>query len=1255
MNTQFKVYFREIIEDVASILYKLNICSDKKEINAMALNIVEVEVLFSMVDFINKDFINEMTKMNNQNEETQKPLVGKLSDIRNLLYLNRLPHWNYLSFKGKVCNARLYKWFLQYSSNSVLIDRVHNYFDISKQVKLASNNMISFVPLITNEKYIDRMNTEVKENILNLSLFTNNGCELDIFENYLVQENISCPLNRLEIYKVMITKKLNPEPIFAKNEIKKIKRVVFDKKEDDTPIKRRNRKESNTKDNNFSHKEFKVKTSVGEFFINEEFRSTIADNYKYVIEKLESIQCVEKRDKVTINVTLDELRNAAKILDNKLGESRFTDVLNTMDFIDPKTQSRRTTLTFDGLCNMIGMVNTGKTTFMVISAVALIKKGYKVGLVLRDNDDAFQQYKALLSDVDGILPVPILGQSSKKTQAGKVLTQNIENSKDLEEANIFKDTLYEFVTYTCPLKASLIDYPDDNKDVFSSLNDREDLLCNSFYCNDEKITCPFVYNCDSVLSNERILDGNVFLTNSYSFAQTSINKYFVEGERRISEFLYDSCDLVLFDESDIVQFIDDSSFVSNSSVYNDDRNPSIIENIDSYFQSSQGNAMFYAQSIDLLNGLSVTRMNAFNILKMLTSNMVPSTISKSPINSKSIYGFLSWLLVREVDCIKTIAKSTVNLNLKDVKDFSDENFDMNNDNYKLLVTEFKNIANYIYSEYKKEFIGNTTPLFDSLSLYSKDTYGMFSFYLNLTTNQPSKSRIILEAECLKYIFDTKLCNDSVVEIIKENQNIKNMVLDILSFALILNRLECDLMQIMNNAPLIQSTLYKISDSNIEDIPAIKGYIKDYKDVLSKCPLDMSIGLKYDKEQQTLSSVVWSNVGRELIYNYSDLWKYVRGDENSGVNIALLSGTSYMPSSPLYHIEKPVNYLIRTKKDKNIDIKFLFAPEKDENGQYIYNSGINKSTNGNGFTIYKNFAKAFCRPFKNNPTKLDFYLKEYTKPGRNRMLISVGTYEHALMLANYIYEIVEHIQDSNVKVACLIRDNETNTSDNLSLPNENRLKRQSIKDIENTPFNIVVVPQTALQRGINMVGYDITSEISSGKKVASFSCVLKTNRDYQIPNSNEYAVARVHHKLNKLLKEATEKMDISYDLDKFVKNSICSLNTLYDEYYTTKYFADLSEEEREMIIADLCVEDFQFIGRIIRGDSDACVIMADASFFRAYTKDGSIDTEKTSTIVAIKWLMERLKEKDAETAFIIEELYSPFLNGIYEMLNNMFKS
>jgi hypothetical protein len=243
----------------------------------------------------------------------------------------------------------------------------------------------------------------------------------------------------------------------------------------------------------------------------------------------------------------------------------------------------------------------------------------------------------------------------------------------------------------------------------------------------------------------------------------------------------------------------------------------------------------------------------------------------------------------------------------------------------------------------------------------------------------------------------------------------------------------------------------------------------------------------------------------------------------------------------------------------------------------------------------------------------------------------------------------------VNVACLIRDNENNISDNLSLPSENRLRRQSIKNIEDTPFNIVVVPQTALQRGINMVGFDTSSDITGGKKVASFSCILKTNRDYQIPNSNEYAVARVNHKLNKLLNKATENMDSSYDLNKFVKNTIGSLNRIYDEYYITKYFADLSEEEREMIIADLCVEDFQFIGRIIRGDSDACVIMADAAFFRSYTKDGTRDTEKTSTIVAIKWLMERLKEKSEEDAFIINELYSPFLNGMYEMLDDITKS
>ena len=1238
MNTQFKIYFKSYIEDISKIINKLQIANPNEKAKDIATNIVEVEVLFTMLHIINEDFLNEMLK--SQGISPSKRLINNISDIRNLLYYNRLPHWYKLSFDGKVCSARLQKWFLHYSSKSVLIDKIHSYFDITKRINLASNNTISFIPLISADKYIDRINVERKEGIFNLSLFDKDGCYFNLEDDYLVQENLACPVNRHEIYKVMALKELNPLPMFAENEIEKINNVVFDINSKGNAIKRAN-----------DYKEFKVKTSIGEFQINEEFRDLFLDNYKKITERLKLIQNVEKRDKTKISVTLDELKDAAKILDKKLGGSRFLDVLNDMDFINPKTKSRCTTITFDGFCNMVGMVNTGKTTFMVIVSVALAKKGYKTGLVLRDNDDAFHQYRALLNDTDGIKPVPILGQFSKKEQFNKVLNQNIEDTKNLEEPDVFKDTLYEHVTYTCPLKSCLVNNRDD-VDVFSDLDDSENLLCNRLFCNDERVSCPFVYDCDSVSSNERILDGNIFLTNTYSFVQTAINKYFIEGERRIAEFLYDSCDLVLFDESDIVQFILDSIFVNSSPVYNVPNKPSIIENIDKYFQLSQGKAMNHPLSIELLNSMSITRICSFNLLKLLSSNAVPSSLSRGPINSKSVYGFLSWLLIREVDCIKSIASTTLNLNKSDIKEFSDEDFEINNDNYKSLLDEFKNIANYIYAEYKKEYSNDSLTLSDKASEYHTDKYYSFSLYINLATNQQSKSRRVLEDECLDYILNTNYCNDTVVKLIREDENIKRLVLDILGFVLILNKLECDFMQIINTAHNIKSTLYDISDSNIEDIPSIRPFVKDYKDVISKCPLDMSMGLKYDKENESLSSITWNNIGRQLIYDYNDLWKYVRGDKNSGVNLALLSGTSFMPSSPLYHIEKPVNYLVRTKRDKDLEIKFVFAPEKDDSGEYIFNSGINKFVNGNGVSIYRKFAKAFCKPFKNSPTKLDYYLKEYTKPGRNRILVSVGTYEHASMLANYIYEQIEHIPDSNVKVACLARENMSCLED-LNLPLENRLTRQAIKDIEKTPFNIVVVPQTALQRGINMVGDDILSTSSNGKKVASFSCILKTNRDYQIPNSNEYAVSRVHHKLNHIIKDEIMNFNSSYDLDSFVKDTIVKLNTLYDEYYISKYFADLSEEEREMIIADLCVEDFQFIGRVIRGDSDATVIMADASFFRAYTKDGSVDTEKTSTIVAVKWLMERLKSKDDESAFLIEELYAPFLNGIYQMLDETF--
>ena len=1239
MNTTFKMYFKNIIEEVGDIIKRLNIAIDKKEANKIATDIVEVEILFTILNSINEDFANEMAKKNDKKFEFNNNLITKIGDIKSLLYLNRMPHWNFLSFKGKVLSARLQKWFLQYSTNSVLIEKVHRYFSLSQRINAASNDKVSFVPLILANKYSSAINALSKESILNLRLFNENGCTLNLEDTFFVQDTLSCPYNRMEIYKIMISQELNPEPMFSEKEVNNINKLVFNINEKGKVISNSNQ-----------YKAFTAKTSIGEFSVHEDFRELLENKYRSVIEKLKVIQSVEKRDKVEISVTLDELKEAARLLDKKLGGSRFLDVLNGMDFIDPKTKSRCTTLVFDGFCNMVGMVNTGKTTFMLIVAVTLAKKGLKTGLVLRDNDDAFYQYKALLNDTEGIHPVPVLGQSSKKEQFNKVLNQSVEENDDLESELLFKDTIYEHVSFMCPLKSCLVN--NTEKDIFSDLDKKDDFLCNRLYCNGQKITCPFVYDCDSVRNNERILDGNVFLTNAYSFAQTAVNKYFIEGERRVAEFLYDSCDLVLFDESDMVQFIADSMFVNSSPVYNVKGNPSIIENIDKYFLLSQGKAMDHPILIDLLNTMSITRIHSFNILKLLSSNAVPSSLSKGPINSKSVYGFISWMLTREVDCIKSIASSTVNLNRTTVTDFSNEDFVVDDDKYKSLLDEFKKIANYIYTEYKKEYVSESALLFNNNLTFNTDKYASFSSYINLVVNQSAKSRDILKNECLEFIFNTNLCNDVVVELIKENDAVNNMVLDVLGFAFMLNKLECDIMQVMNTSHSIKATLREVTDSDVEDIPSIKPYIKDYRDVLSKCPLDMSIGLKYDRENKSLSSTIWSNVGRELVYNYSDLWRYVRADKNSGVNIAVLSGTSFMPSSPLYHIEKPVNYLIKTKKEKELDIKFVFAPEKDENGDYIFNSGINKNINGNGITIYKKFAKAFCTSFKGNATKLDYYLKEYTKPGRNRMLISVGTYEHAAMLASYIYEHIEHIDNSKVKVACL-SNGSLNISNTLNLPSQNYVTRQAIKDIESTDFNIVVVPQTALQRGINMVGEDITSTISNGKKVASFSCILKTNRDYQTPNSNEYAVARIHSRLNRILKDKVDNFDNSYNLDDFIKDTLLKLNTMYDEYYISKYFAELSEDEREMLIADLCAEDFQFIGRVIRGDSDATIIMADASFFRQYTKDGSIDNEKTSTIVAVKWFMDRLKQKDSEYAFLIEELYSPFLNGIYEMLSDTF--
>lgn len=1278
MNTIFENHFNKEINFVEKSIEKMpaEIFDSISEvppidspnfIEKIATSIVEVEVAFQMIKLIQDDFNKHAIRENTPgvNSDEYIKLVENVQDIPNLFYTHKLSYWHHLSDEGKVVDARLKHWFPDWGYKDSICRKLTTYFSIINAINLYSlKSEREFIHSVDCQKFLNLINVASPDIFLNMELFDKKGIDVQKytsldFEDENISQYVCTPCDRYELYEKTILRRMKKRSNFVENEVKELKKIVkkINKKD----------KKGNVDKKSISKYEFVIKTSCGEFIINDiSLYESFANNYDDIINNLEDIKETVVKNKQQVNLSIKELMESAKELDKCSGENRFASVLSDLEFVNPSTRKTEDIVEFKDVTNFAGMVNTGKTTFMLIVANALAKKGLKTALVLRDNEDVFSQVLQLNKNKNN-KAVPLVGSSGKVEHLKKTAKSAVSAQNDGYLSMDFMNSyIHKYGTCTCPLKALIKnDTNSQNENVFNILNNNNRLLCSSIELkgkdslNGKKVSCPFIYKCDSMRPYSEIHNANIYITNTHSFIQTKLNKYFVQDEPRVSRYIYDTCDLVLKDESDAVQFIMDSLFTNSTVIYNNPQTLSILEKINEYRSMIRGKATDFKKQRKLLNRMDETRIVAEELLDKLHEGRIPSLITSGPMTSKKVYNALAWMLVKEDNYIKGIEQRNRSRKKLDYLDASDDDFKIDEDKYKELVNKFKEIGKLIYGDAKTGFTANKKNYREENPEVFKK-YSVFLSYLDsLTVTNNAEIKL---KDCVSNILNDSLSNGEplgnkpTIELIKNDENINRMFSDILGFAMELTKLEGDFIEMMSISSSVKSGIYSITKRDIEEIPAMKRFVKDYHSVLPKCPLGLFFGLTYDKNTKSLQMISWDNVGRYVMYEFDNLWSYLENDLEKGINVGLFSGTSFMPTSPLYHIDIPPKYLMRTKCDKKVNVVQEYLPEKYDNGSFIYNSGINKSDENVANKIYRSLAESLCSKYHGEKTKLTYYLKQYTKPGRERIMVSVGNYMDALRFANYIYECSQACGDTNIKVACLTNEDTEKHMHDYNIPNSCGIRRESIKNIELTEFNIVVVPKKALERGINMVQDDIffKKDEKTGKKVASFSCILKTNRDYQVPGSHEYAVARVNHELMKALKSVkNNKIKPNYSLSKEVEKLFSKLESTYSEYYKTKYFSGLSDTERAMMIGDLCVEDFQFIGRVIRGDSDAIIINVDASFFRNLSKEGSKDTEKTSTIVAVKWMMEKIKSESKESEFLVNELYGPFLDGLDNLIDKLF--
>jgi hypothetical protein len=364
----------------------------------------------------------------------------------------------------------------------------------------------------------------------------------------------------------------------------------------------------------------------------------------------------------------------------------------------------------------------------------------------------------------------------------------------------------------------------------------------------------------------------------------------------------------------------------------------------------------------------------------------------------------------------------------------------------------------------------------------------------------------------------------------------------------------------------------------------------------------------DGRNYTLKLMRYVGKARELLTNWND---YLEG----GPAVVGLSGTSYAPDSPHFDVKmKPYWKLINQKEPPKIEIFKGFAPSIKEEFDYHYVSG---TRNEERDSMLKEIT--------------DYYISGVFEPeltywkntGENRkVLVAATNYDDVEKIASYLQQHPEW----KGRFAYVSNRMEP------EIP-EAAIKRAEIEGISEENKDILIAPLSVIARGYNIL------QKEKGKENRSyFGTVCLFVRPYYIVDDLVNSYVLLHGYEEKIMSQLNDKGILygEYMKQLHQKIQLKFMNILTKPYTTLA----LTEEEMKELSWYTLILVIQLCGRLLRGDTPARLIIADAKM--DYIKSTGSDSHYKETSMINNW-MQILNENMQNQLF--QSLYGPFKDAL----------
>lgn len=225
---------------------------------------------------------------------------------------------------------------------------------------------------------------------------------------------------------------------------------------------------------------------------------------------------------------------------------------------------------------------------------------------------------------------------------------------------------------------------------------------------------------------------------------------------------------------------------------------------------------------------------------------------------------------------------------------------------------------------------------------------------------------------------------------------------------------------------------------------------DYSTLIPTFPMGNQLAFQYTKtageEMGSLRFFRCVGLGRWLLTGFQDIF---RADNLAAPHVLLLSGTSWAPNSPIYHVDIPIQgVLVSEVMNSPVEIHSKILPMRDlRTGTAIPISGSGAKKESNLKTIVQRLIE-------------DEYLEDaFDSIGTRKIVLYVPSYEQGVWVAEVINE--SRYAD---RAVLLVRDD----SEQGRFGNILRLPRGQVEQFAAFPDrDILIAPVSAMERGHNI--------------------------------------------------------------------------------------------------------------------------------------------------------------------------------------------